>query len=46
MKASGWSLGLEARDVHTKFYESPEKALPPYVLVTYPDGGFISSTHD
>lgn len=46
MKTSGWSLDLEARNVHTKFYESSEKVLPLSALVTYPDGGFISSTRD
>lgn len=46
MKSSGWSMDQVPVERHTKMYESPERELPTYSLITYPDGGFITSAHD
>ena len=46
MSASGWSFEDIRFEDHTVMYEKPEQALPFYKLITYPDGGLITSVHD
>ena len=46
MNASGWSFKTANQINHTILYENPETAIPLYSLITYPDGGLISSVHD
>lgn len=46
MQATGWSLAEVDRDQHATLY-FPRKAIVPwYTLVTYADGGLISSVED
>ncbi|WP_340199996.1 serine hydrolase domain-containing protein [Ascidiimonas sp. W6] len=48
MKSSGWSFDAIDLDLaqHSKLYATPEKEFPLYSLITYPDGGLITSSHD
>jgi CubicO group peptidase (beta-lactamase class C family) len=46
MDASGWSFKTINKINHTVLYENPETAIPYYSLITYPDGGLISSVKD
>jgi CubicO group peptidase (beta-lactamase class C family) len=46
MSHSMWPSGQGGGMQLSSLYESPGKPLPPYSLVTYPDGGFISSAED
>lgn len=46
MNASGWSFKTVNKINHTVLYENPETAIPFYSLITYPDGGLISSVKD
>ena len=45
MKSTGWSLDILNRELFAKRYIKG-KAVPNYNLVTYPDGGLISSAAD
>ncbi|XLS28615.1 serine hydrolase domain-containing protein [Flavobacteriaceae bacterium M23B6Z8] len=46
MNSSGWSYDDIALEMHSKLYANPKTELPFYSLITYPDGGFITSSHD
>jgi CubicO group peptidase (beta-lactamase class C family) len=46
MNASGWSFNDIELDQHSILYENPDTPLPFYRLITYPDGGLITSIHD
>ncbi|MEQ9296983.1 MAG: serine hydrolase domain-containing protein [Cyclobacteriaceae bacterium] len=46
MSTSGWSLDAIDRSLHTKLYADSATAIPMYSLITYPDGGLITSVHD
>ena len=43
MDASGWSYdGIDLAQ-HSTLYANPETTIPPYELITYPDGGLRTS---
>ncbi|MDQ1829750.1 serine hydrolase domain-containing protein [Massilia scottii] len=46
MRHTGWSIndGLAAR--HARLYDTGKQAYPLYSLITYPDGGLITSADD
>lgn len=46
MSSSGWSFDDIDLLKHSTLYENPGTALPYYSLVTYPDGGLITSSSD
>ena len=46
MSSSGWSLDDINLNNHTTLYTNPASPLPKYSLVTYPDGGLITSVND
>lgn len=46
MEASGWSFADVDFSRYSKLYATPDSVLPHYRLITYPDGGFITSVHD
>ncbi len=46
MSNSGWSFDSVNLDMHTKLYYNPQTELPYYSLITYPDGGLITSVND
>lgn len=46
MSASGWTFNNVDVSKQTKLYTVDGKAIPYYSLVTYPDGGLITSTKD
>ena len=46
MNDSGWSFEEIDMEQHTVMYENIDQALPFYKLITYPDGGLITSVHD
>ncbi len=46
MDASGWSLETIERGNHSMLYTGEGAVIPFYTLVTYPDGGLISSLSD
>lgn len=46
MLDSGWSFEDIDFSKHSKLYSSPDTELPFYCLITYPDGGFITSVND
>ena len=46
MTSSGWSFEDVDLSVHSTLYADPETELPYYSLVTYPDGGLITSITD
>ena len=46
MNDSGWSFEQIDLKKHTVLYSDPESALPLYSLITYPDGGLITSADD
>ncbi len=46
MNASGWSFETINIKNHTKLYVNPETEIPFYSLVTYPDGGLLTSVND
>jgi CubicO group peptidase (beta-lactamase class C family) len=45
MKSSGWFFNEVNFDNYATIY-SNSKIIPPYSLITYPDGGFITSSED
>ena len=46
MSSSGWSFENVQMSNHTKLYANPENEIPFYSLITYPDGGLITSVND
>lgn len=46
MDASGWSFDEIDFEEHSTLYADPKTPLPPYSLITYPDGGFRTSAAD
>ncbi|MGA9271651.1 MAG: serine hydrolase, partial [Lutimonas sp.] len=46
MNSSGWSFDRVNMDEHSVLYDENQKPFPLYRLITYPDGGFISSVSD
>lgn len=46
MDDSGWSLEIRSAAKLSRLYERPGSPLPFYQMITYPDGGFISSVND
>lgn len=46
MKDSGWGFSDIDFSCFSTLYADPETALPFYEMITYPDGGFITSVHD
>lgn len=46
MNASGWSFDEIDLSMHSKLYSNPTTQIPFYSLITYADGGFITSSHD
>ncbi len=46
MSSSGWSFENIDLSKHTKLYSNLETELPFYSLITYPDGGMLTSAHD
>ena len=46
MDSSGWSFEDIDIEMHSGLYANPENELPLYSLITYPDGGLITSSQD
>jgi len=46
MNASGWHFEDIDFAHYSKLYENPQKVLPFYSMVSYPDGNFITSIND
>lgn len=46
MKDSGWKFEQIDYNNFSVLYENPETPLAHYDMITYPDGGFITSVHD
>jgi len=46
MAGSGWSFDSIDFQRHTKIYQNPQTELPFYYLITYPDGGLLTSIED
>lgn len=46
MNNSGWSFEDIDMAKHSMLYETPDKIVPFYTAITYPDGGFITSAAD
>ena len=46
MKDSGWSFQNVKFENYSKLYASKKTVLPFYHMITYPDGGFITSIND
>ena len=46
MQHSGWSFDKIDMQKHTQLYADEDNSLPWYTLVTYPDGGLITSVED
>lgn len=46
MNSSGWSYDKVNFDEVSMLYASPKKEVPYYSLITYPDGGFLTSVDD
>jgi CubicO group peptidase (beta-lactamase class C family) len=46
MTSSGWSFDRVNMDQHSVLYNDEQTAFPLYRLITYPDGGMISSVTD
>ena len=46
MSDSGWSFKQIDRNKQTLLYRKYDSSLPAYELITYPDGGLITSVHD
>lgn len=46
MEASGWSFTDIDPAQHSKLYARPHLKIPFYTLITYPDGGFITSPNN
>lgn len=46
MNSSGWSFQTTDFSNFSKLYADPETPIPHYSLISYPDGGFITSISD
>ena len=46
MKDSGWHFSNVKFENYTKLYADKKTVLPFYHMITYPDGGLITSVHD
>ncbi len=46
MNNSGWSYDVINFDKVSRLYSSPKIEVPYYSLITYPDGGFLTSVSD
>ena len=46
MSASGWSFDTISMGDHSTLYSTPDSPLPKYSLVTYPDGGLLTTVND
>jgi CubicO group peptidase (beta-lactamase class C family) len=46
MSSSGWSFNSVDMNKHSILYANIEQSLPYYSLITYPDGGLITSVND
>lgn len=46
MNQSGWSFKDVSFGKFSRLYENPATVLPYYEMITYPDGGFITSVND
>lgn len=46
LKDSGWKFSDIDFSRLSRYYQDPKTALPYYAMSTYPDGGFMTSTHD
>ncbi|MDW3648114.1 MAG: serine hydrolase [Bacteroidia bacterium] len=46
MEASGWRFSQINMDNHAHIYLPDGLKVPKYSLITFPDGGFLSSIHD
>ena len=46
MKDSGWSFQNVKFENYSKLYADKKRVLPFYHMITYPDGGFITSAYD
>ena len=46
MTASGWSFDAIQMEDHSRLYADTKTPLPFYSLITYPDGGFTTSSSD
>ncbi|WP_060873007.1 serine hydrolase domain-containing protein [Myroides odoratus] len=46
MEDSGWSFAQVKFENHAKLYADARTVCPFYHLITYPDGGLITSVHD
>ncbi|WP_353119996.1 serine hydrolase domain-containing protein [Myroides odoratus] len=46
MEDSGWSFAQVKFENHAKLYANARTVCPFYHLITYPDGGLITSVHD
>ncbi len=46
MNQSGWRIKDIQLSDYSRLYENPKSVLPFYEMITYPDGGFITSAHD
>ncbi|MGB5693350.1 MAG: serine hydrolase domain-containing protein [Flavobacteriaceae bacterium] len=46
MNSTGWSFDSVDMEFHSVLYSDPDTDIPYYELITYPDGGLRSSTHD
>jgi len=46
MTASGWSFDAINMEDHSVLYEDTKTPFPLYSLITYPDGGFTTSSSD
>lgn len=46
MDNSGWSYDVINFDKVSMLYSSPKMEVPYYSLITYPDGGFLTSVND
>lgn len=46
MNSSGWSFATINFNNHTKLYSEPDIEIPFYSLITYPDGGLLTSVND
>jgi len=46
MSSTGWSFGTIDRSRHTKLYSKMKAEIPFYRLITFPDGGLLTSVND
>lgn len=46
MKSSGWSSNDTDGSMRSRLFASKKKMIASYSLITYADGGFITSSHD